>query len=110
MHKFVLRSSLPAVTCMAMAVVLAGCEEKKAAAPPPPPKVTVAKPRIAPVTDYIEFTGNTAATNTVKLVARVEGYLKQNHFKDGAPVKKDTFLSRSRTISTRRSCRKRSRS
>jgi RND family efflux transporter MFP subunit len=92
MIKFVLRSALLTTTGMAMVVVLAGCEEKKAAAPPPPPKVTVAKPRLAPITDYIEFTGNTAATNTVKLVARVEGYLKQNHFKDGAPVKKDTLL------------------
>jgi RND family efflux transporter MFP subunit len=83
---------LSAVTCMAVAAVLAGCEEKKAAAPPPPPKVTVAKPQVTPVTNYIEFTGNTAATNTVKLVARVEGYLTQNHFKDGAPVKKGSLL------------------
>jgi RND family efflux transporter MFP subunit len=91
MMAFVRRSALSVVTCAVMAAVLAGCE-KKAAAPPPPPKVTVAKPRSTPVTNYIEFTGNTVATNTVKLVARVEGYLDQNHFKDGAPVKKDTLL------------------
>lgn len=75
-----------------VAVALVACDEKQTTAPPPPPKVTVAKPRVEPVTEYIEFTGNTSATNTVKLVARVEGYLVANHFKDGAPVKKDTLL------------------
>jgi RND family efflux transporter MFP subunit len=75
-----------------VAVALVACDEKQATAPPPPPKVTVAKPRVEPVTEYIEFTGNTSAINTVKLVARVEGYLVANHFTDGAPVKKDTLL------------------
>jgi RND family efflux transporter MFP subunit len=38
------------------------------------------------------FTGNTAATNSVTLVARVEGYLEKVHFVDGAPVKKGDLL------------------
>lgn len=86
-------SRLPrALVCLMMVAALAACDEKKPPAAPPPPKVTVAKPRVEPVIDYIEFTGNTVATNTVKLVARVEGYLEENHFKDGAPVKKDDLL------------------
>jgi multidrug efflux pump subunit AcrA (membrane-fusion protein) len=36
-----------------------------------------------PVTDYLEFTGNTQAINTVQLKARVEGYLEKVFFKDG---------------------------
>ncbi len=75
-----------------MAAALAACDEKQATAPPPPPKVSVATPRVETVIDYFEFTGNTVASNTVKLVARVEGYLQENHFKDGAPVKKDDLL------------------
>src|SRR5262249_35972397 len=68
------------------------CDEKTATAPPPLPKVSIAKPQVEPVIDYFEFTGNTVASNTVKLVARVEGYLEENHFTDGAPVKKDDLL------------------
>ena len=44
------------------------------------------------VTDYLDFTGNTAAIDSVTLVARVEGYLEQIHFTDGARVKKGDLL------------------
>jgi len=60
--------------------------------PPPPPKVTVSQPVSRPVTDYLEFTGNTAALNTVKLRARVEGYLEKVLFNDGEVVKKGKLL------------------
>ena len=59
---------------------------------PPPPKVTVAKPEVRTVTENLEFTGNTAAYATVKLVARVQGYLEKIHFADGARVKKGDLL------------------
>ena len=39
------------------------------------------------VADYLDFTGNTVATNSVTLVARVEGFLEKVHFTDGARVK-----------------------
>jgi RND family efflux transporter MFP subunit len=45
-------------------------------------------PRRQAVTSYIELTGNAASVNTVKLIARVEGYLEQLHFTDGAIVRK----------------------
>jgi RND family efflux transporter MFP subunit len=48
--------------------------------------VTVATPVVQPVTNYLEFTGNTAAFDSVMLVARVEGYLEGIHFVDGARV------------------------
>jgi RND family efflux transporter MFP subunit len=54
--------------------------------------VTVATPAAQPVADAIELTGNTAASNSVTLVARVEGYLEQIHFADGADVKKGDLL------------------
>ena len=74
------------------AVLLAGCEKKNEYVPPPPPKVTVAKPVKKAVTEYLEFTGNTQAVKTVQLRARVEGYLDDLHFKDGADVKKGDLL------------------
>ena len=45
-----------------------------------------------PVTDYLEFTGNTQAINTVQLRARVEGYLEKVFFQDGDLVKKGQLL------------------
>ena len=75
------------------AALLSGCDEQKNQyVPPPPPKVTVAKPVQRPVTLYLEFTGNTQAFNTVQLQARVEGYLEDLHFRDGADVKKGDLL------------------
>jgi len=60
--------------------------------PPPPPSVTVAQPSTQAVTDFLEFTGNTTASDSVTLVARVEGYLEKIHFTDGARVKKGDLL------------------
>ena len=81
---------------LAIALVLLGAaacgESKNQYVAPPPPKVTVAKPEVRTVTENLTFTGNTAAFNTVKLVARVQGYLEKIHFTDGARVKKGDLL------------------
>jgi RND family efflux transporter MFP subunit len=69
-----------------------GCGERNEYKAPPPPKVTVAHPLQKPVTDYLEFTGNAVAYNTVPLRARVEGFLEKVLFQDGAPVKKGQLL------------------
>jgi RND family efflux transporter MFP subunit len=76
---------------VAVTSLAAGC---KSAGPPaaPPPTVTVASPISQRVADYLDFTGNTVATNAVTLVARVEGYLESVHFKDGARVAKGDLL------------------
>lgn len=70
----------------------AACEEKNAYVAPPPAAVTVAKPVRQGVTDYLDFTGNTQAIQTVQLLARIEGYLVGIHFQDGADVKKGDLL------------------
>jgi len=82
----------PLAMLLVIAGVTAACEEKNTYVPPPPPKVTVAKPVQKPVTDYLEFTGNIAAVQTVELRARVEGYLEQVLFQDGDLVKKGQLL------------------
>lgn len=70
------------------AFLLSACGDKNVYVPPPPPKVTVSQPVRRGVTDYLEFTGNTQAINTVQLRARVEGFLEKIFFKDGDRVKK----------------------
>ncbi len=69
-----------------------GCQQKQQAAPPPPSKVTVSQPVRKDIVDYLEYSGNTQAINTVQLRARVEGYLDAVYFKDGDMVKKDQLL------------------
>ena len=78
--------ALPAV------LLLAACGEQNRYVAPPPPKVTVANPVQQPVTQYLEVTGNTAPVSSVDLVARVQGFLQEIHYKDGDFVKKGTVL------------------
>ncbi len=58
----------------------------------PSPPVAVAKPRMQSVSNFVEITGNAAAVNAVKLIARVEGYLDKQHYEDGSFVKKGDLL------------------
>jgi multidrug efflux system membrane fusion protein len=44
------------------------------------------------IQDYVEYTGRTAAKESVDVKARVTGFLKQVFFKEGAEVKKDQEL------------------
>ena len=80
------------VACAGMLVLLTACGQENRFVAPPPPKVTVEFPAQQMFTPYLEATGNTAAINTVKLVARVEGYVQEIKYQDGAAVKKDTPL------------------
>lgn len=79
-----------AIVCGLLAIM--ACGEGNVYVPPPPPRVTVSQPERQPVADYLEFTGNTEAINTVQLKARVQGYLEKILFKDGDMVKKDQLL------------------
>jgi RND family efflux transporter MFP subunit len=90
-HARVARGLL-ASAAIAVLAVTAGCQQPNQYAPPPPPKVSVARPQVKDVTDYLEFTGTTRAQNTVEIRARVGGYLKQIHFEDGAFVQQGDLL------------------
>lgn len=72
--------------------LLAACGRQNAFVAPPPPRVIVAKPLQKPAVKYNEATGNTAALNSVDLVARVQGYLEKLNYQDGARVKQGTLL------------------
>ncbi len=71
---------------------VAGCGEEKAFVAPPPPKVTVAEPQVQSVTHYAQYSGTTAAVESVELRARVEGYLQSIHFASGSNVRKGDLL------------------
>jgi RND family efflux transporter MFP subunit len=72
--------------------VTAACKKENAYAPPPPPPVGVAKPLQQVVLPYLEVTGNAVAYNQVDLVARVEGFLQEIDYKDGADAKQGETL------------------
>src|SRR5262250_1142748 len=75
-----------------MFTLLAACGQENRFIPPPPPKVTVQFPLQQTFTPYLQATGNAASVNTVKLVARVQGYVQEIKYQDGAAVKKGTPL------------------
>jgi RND family efflux transporter MFP subunit len=72
---------------------LAGCVRVPSAAPEAAPTpVTVSRPVERDVTDYADFTGRTAAVDSVEVRARVWGYLDKVNFKEGALVRKGDVL------------------
>jgi RND family efflux transporter MFP subunit len=77
---------------LGVAAGAAACGQSNQYAAPPPPKVTVAPPVAEDVTRYFDATGNTAAINSVDLVARVQGFVQAISYKDGDYVKKGTSL------------------
>jgi membrane fusion protein (multidrug efflux system) len=74
--------------------LLAACDdaERQAVAPPPPPAVTVAKVARVDVTPSTTFTGRIEAADKVDLRARVEGFIEQRLFEEGADVKEGDLL------------------
>jgi RND family efflux transporter MFP subunit len=85
-----------AAAVIALVVGLGTAQFRAAQAQLPAPSasapVPVVLPRLQSVTNYVEITGNAAAVNQVKLLARVEGYLDQIHYEDGQFAKKGDIL------------------
>src|SRR6202050_48672 len=81
-----------AVLFLFLSATVAACGQDNRYAAPPPPKVTVATPVEQGGSRYFESTGNTAAINTVDLVARVQGFVQAISYADGDFVKKGTSL------------------
>src|SRR5215813_10485615 len=86
----------PSISCSCIIIMavasVAGCGQSNTYVPPPPPRVTVANPVQQEITRYLEATGNAAAVNSTNLVARVQGYLQEIKYEDGAAVKQGTLL------------------
>ncbi len=87
-----IRSVIP-LLALAAALVLSGCSTDQEKTPPrQPPEVTVARPVVRNVTNYIYFTGYTEARKYVELRARVEGFLNSFSFAPGTLVHKGDLL------------------
>ena len=56
------------------------------------PRSPSRRPPSRTITRYFEATGNTAAVNSVDLVARVQGFIQEISYTDGDFVKKGTLL------------------
>jgi RND family efflux transporter MFP subunit len=85
------RSPTRFVLCVS-AFLLGACGQDNRYVAPPQPQVSVAVPLQQEVTRYLEATGNTAAVNTVNLVARVQGFLQKIEYQDGDQVKQGAIL------------------
>jgi RND family efflux transporter MFP subunit len=85
--------SLAIASAVATCLALAGCSKQAPGAmKPAPATVVVSNPLARKVTDYAVFTGRTEAVKAVEIRARVDGYLIQMPFKEGADVKKGDLL------------------
>jgi RND family efflux transporter MFP subunit len=69
-----------------------GCGKKNAYVEPPPPEVSVEQPHQQSVTEYLEFSGVAKPIETVEVRARVQGFLKEILFTEGAEVKQGELL------------------
>ncbi len=87
-----MKSLLSLILLAVAGVTLAACKPQNTYAPPPAPQVGVATPVQQTVSLFMEQTGNTEAYNSVDLVARVEGYLSEIKYQDGAAVKRGDTL------------------
>jgi RND family efflux transporter MFP subunit len=84
--------------CTGSAVVLGfclgltGCAKAPPVAAAVPTSVMVSYPVEREVIDYTDFTGRTAAIDSVEVRAHVWGYLQKVNFKEGALVKRNDVL------------------
>ncbi len=75
-------------------ILVSACDkaEKKAPQAPPPPEVSVYETRAEDVPIYLTFVGQTYGAKDIAIRARVEGFLKGIHFKEGSKVKAGDLL------------------
>lgn len=77
------------------ALLLGACGEKQQAQPgavPPPPAVTAAEVMRREITPSVTFNGRVEAVDRVELRARVEGFVEQRRFEEGAEVNAGDLL------------------
>jgi RND family efflux transporter MFP subunit len=81
------------VLMFALFFALTGCGPTPAEkSSPAPMQVTASYPVEREVTDHSDYTGRTAAVDSVEVRARVSGYLDKVNFKEGGLVKKGDVL------------------
>jgi multidrug efflux pump subunit AcrA (membrane-fusion protein) len=87
------RKSLAALAAPVVLLGLAGCASKaEGTRVPPPPTVSVTKAQKKNVPIVAASNGTTRALKEVTIRARVKGFLKEQHFQEGANVKTGQLL------------------
>ena len=74
--------------------LVAYCGAAAAQSAPPPPAVSVVPVASRQVTETGDFLGRVTAINRVDIVARVPGFIEQQHFTEGQKVKNGDLLFR----------------
>ena len=90
-----MRKTVIYLTLLSLAVLLiggTGCKRKVQAASRPVPEVNAVKLQQLPYRPSTLVIAEVKAFDEVNLVARVEGYLRKRHFKEGSLVKKNQLL------------------
>ncbi|MCO6442075.1 MAG: efflux RND transporter periplasmic adaptor subunit [Nitrococcus mobilis] len=86
---------VPLLVSLVSALLLGACGEGQQAqqgAPPPPPAVTVAEVMQREITPSVTFNGRVEAVDRVELRARVEGFVEQRRFEEGAEINAGDLL------------------
>lgn len=79
------------VLTVVLLAVITGC--KKAAPPPKPPHtVSVTKPTVCDVPEYVDYIGHVVAKRNVEVMAQVSGILMAQYFEEGQEVKRGDLL------------------
>ncbi|MCX5862145.1 MAG: efflux RND transporter periplasmic adaptor subunit [Deltaproteobacteria bacterium] len=87
-----MRNCIIIMTMCFVGAVILGCEQRGQTRQLVPPEVVVSHPTSKDVTEFLEFTGITAALESVEIRARVKGWLQSVNFQPGAKVKKGDLL------------------
>src|ERR1700687_3352617 len=77
---------------LCLSIGMAGCARAPSAAPAAPTPGSVSYPVERGVTNYEEATGRTDSVESVRVRARVNGYLDKINFQEGALVKQGEVL------------------
>jgi membrane fusion protein, multidrug efflux system len=89
---------LRTVDCLLLVFIISiplfhlGCKGKKESTTPPAPSVTVAKVTEKTIPIYLNYVGTTESIRSVNISARVEGFLVDRAFQDGADVNQGDLL------------------
>ncbi|GEJ56722.1 efflux RND transporter periplasmic adaptor subunit [Anaeromyxobacter diazotrophicus] len=81
-----------AVALAGVLSVLGGCRGQKAPPPPPAPEVTVAPVARRDLPIYVDAVATLDGFVNAEIRARVRGFLEQQRYPDGAPVKEGQLL------------------
>lgn len=86
------RPASVAGACLAVLVLLAGCEKKEAPPPPGPPEVSVAGVAEQNVPIFQEWVAQLNGSVNADITPKVQGYLLRQNYQNGAFVQKGQML------------------